>query len=1595
MAFLMLYVCASHAQTASFTVSQNTKCVPSTATLTNTSIGTVVAVDWDFGDNSTHYTQLSPSPQHPYDNPGVYVITLIVTFAGNVKDTAKQVIEVYTKPIFTFFAADDSICAGESIQFTSAIAQSNGIRSYFWDFGDGLSSSQASPLHYYNNNVTRKYNVSLTVVDTNGCDSIVSFDNYIAVGRTPQADFTTTDTFFCVGNNAALVHFTNTSADVDSNTYIWDFGDNSMSYAKSPTHTYVIGNQPASYDITLIARSPYGCADTVTYKNKIRIGAYTPHISVSDTIFCYLPASVLLMGLDAGATYTWTIDTNKYISTNKGITYEYYDRGEKTIYLTAVSSEGCIGYDTVHIHIYKQDTAKIQIDMDGCFPDFEFTFTNATQYLYNDDFGMEQVLWMVENRSDTVRGDTAKTHYNHYISCLYPKTVFAIVTTPYGCVLPLAMETYCIDAPVVSWNAITDSTDLCGPHEVCFYNFYRFYRYERDSMDMNLTIYWDYEHNLDDTAMLYHFSYYDTICHYYDTGEYVMCVFIEDTCLIYREESFEFGYKPLVNFSYNFVQDCYSDFAFDVNLYDSVDANGNLVARTKHNRYWWFDPDHPDEVVLVDGPKVTVPHLGLQRLGVLTTHYNCPSDTVIHDSVAYICPPGIDYNATLPAASDYILCDTTKLLFQPVYYPLGDATSSQWYFGDDTILAQQTTTGLIPSDSAVTFDFRQTKNNALYTQRGYFVNTLIAINDDSVDIYSPTYNRCKYCEDTAFKAVIISVAEPSVSDSLNVCRGTRCVLYDSSICNSSFLYWGFKLVNTQDVTDVIKLDTIRMKNKIRHELNSSLLKGGTTYQGLIYDEDSVGCERAYPVNLFIHPSSKPAFKSSTDSIDFHTRQEVFCANSPDTFYLKDESYTEAPYDSTVITNRRWIIFDDTSYAANPVFVSDTNAGYYNVRLTITNEYDCESTINSLGYILIKRVFPEFIPDKHVICNTDDVIFTNNSYVDPSDDSNFVCLWDFGDSTTLVTIGNAKVKHHYSYQPGMDTIIVSLTVTCADIDCYEMYFDTIYMSNITALFTDTGHVYPCPGSVGRTITFQDSSMGDVEWWKWNFGDSVSGSANEVAGMDMDTVIHHYSHAGYYDITLIVRDNIGCYDTLYMPQYVFIDGPIGDFAYAPLSGCTPLDVVFTPSITNADTFMVNPDGANVIVKGGSMVYDTCSFTYTLPKPYVPYFYLIKWTNHNGKMEQCIYEWRGKDTIWAIQLDADYLSDSLYCPYDPVQLINISTTDPVSAGIDSVWWDFGNGSTSNNYHGTTMYSQGGDYNVSMHVYAKQCDSVVTQTVHVAALPMLEFLPDTISDCGMSEAEFRLQDSTYADSISHYEWLFADGDKSTDYPCQRSFSSSGSYSYEVHVTFAGTECTAIYYDTVNVINLPPPVAEFDATPWVCKYGDPIQFTDLSTAFAGGIKSWYWDFDDNQTDTIPNPSHTYVGVSGEFNVMLKVIDAYDCEDTVIHPVTVLAGLDFPNIYTPDGVCEGLPCVFKPLSDNGYFDQFSMTIYNRWGGIVWKSNCNAPNCPDYDNSFWWDGKDLHGNRVADGVYYWVAKAVPMSGKDAIILNGSVTVVNGE
>ncbi|SDT39673.1 gliding motility-associated C-terminal domain-containing protein [Mucilaginibacter mallensis] len=110
--------------------------------------------------------------------------------------------------------------------------------------------------------------------------------------------------------------------------------------------------------------------------------------------------------------------------------------------------------------------------------------------------------------------------------------------------------------------------------------------------------------------------------------------------------------------------------------------------------------------------------------------------------------------------------------------------------------------------------------------------------------------------------------------------------------------------------------------------------------------------------------------------------------------------------------------------------------------------------------------------------------------------------------------------------------------------------------------------------------------------------------------------------------------------------------------------------------------------------------------------------------------------------------------------------------------------------------------------------------------------------------------------------------------YPKNPVIYSSGSYSVIVTVfnptadVCGSTETIELDYTISN-----PPVAKFSVDK-PC-FGDSTQFTDQTVA-SNTIKSWLWNFGDNQQSTLQNPAHKYLK-PGNYNVSLTVTDIDSC----------------------------------------------------------------------------------------------------------------------
>lgn len=108
------------------------------------------------------------------------ILKLVIAAFFMVIVSCEEVVEVDTKPVAAFKVNEDDIEEGNSAIFTDLSFDEDGsIASWNWDFGDGESSTEQSPVHLYS--AIGEYEVFLTVTDDGGQSNANDFSKLISV----------------------------------------------------------------------------------------------------------------------------------------------------------------------------------------------------------------------------------------------------------------------------------------------------------------------------------------------------------------------------------------------------------------------------------------------------------------------------------------------------------------------------------------------------------------------------------------------------------------------------------------------------------------------------------------------------------------------------------------------------------------------------------------------------------------------------------------------------------------------------------------------------------------------------------------------------------------------------------------------------------------------------------------------------------------------------------------------------------------------------------------------------------------------------------------------------------------------------------------------------------------------------------------------------------------------------------------------------------------------------------------------------------------------------------------------------------------------
>lgn len=1605
--FVMCVFCvlngSIYAQTADFTADTTKGCVPMQVSFTDLSSGNPVAWEWDMGDGSSHiYIQ---NPTFVYNHPGTYDVTLTVTYADNSKKlkTIKNYITASSGPYVNFSSDITTACQYQSITFSDTVIPGGAnVKSLLWDFGDGGTSTQNNPGYSYRD--AGQYKVSLTAYNQMGCATKTEKVSYVTIYPNPVADFMA-DSVFCVqsASETKSVNFVNNSSNFISS--LWQFHDGTTSTQTNPTKVFGIGD----HDVTLIVTSDKGCKDTLKKSDYISVHIFNADFTVSDTIVCDTNTQITFYGL-YGVQYTWSFgDGANGIGMKPNHTYQ--KSGKYTVSLYATSSLGC--KDTVvkvnYISVYDSISPVIIIrDTLHCDTNAIITFKNKTIYASTDDRGFGKTVWDVKGDSSILLlGDSVTYSYGQY-GIWGAK---AYITTPYGCKLPMAIDSVKI-IPFRPLIAIDRYPGGCAPLPV-----------NAGVRDLNFPIIhskWRWG-NGDSTLVNGDIASYT----YNDTGIFNVEVIATSSqgCVNNSATFLMIGFKPLCSFTSTATQACKSQFRMPVVAYDSLDDLGNLVGDAPANAWFWNHNGRDITLNVGNYNEISFYDTGLVTYATLVcAHYYCLSDTVTKSIQAYVCPPiaridsisypymSINYNPYL-----HPNCNKFPMLPDNVNGSIG-ANLFRWNFGNDydsTAIGGSNFKGDTSSLRNPPYQYKY--GPYLEEKDGNVYIMLIAVNDNTT-----IYNACGYCEDTVTALIRISVADMRLritdQDSVlieDICQNQEVYFWDSSFCTSRLTNWGLRISDSLHPS-VYLLDTVinyfvntydsvnDTPLSIRKRIPFHFSDYGV-YYAYLYNADTILCGRDK------NKSDSPVMEYYYDTLDLrmdtlrlvvYPRSVPDCAvPSPvcadDTVVFSDLSYTPSPFNNFSIKEYLWTSAGQSDTASMPKFVYHSG-GKYDVSLRVINEKGCDSTRVFLDKITVFDLNAYFSKSTSTACNHELVSFRNLSNSVPTLSLSY--FWDFNGEDTA-TSRNAQYAFH------VDTskwVYITLTAYDEMIGCVDVYRDSVYIRRIYADFDANENRAACPT---LQCYFSDQSSTDsIVSWEWDFGDTLS-MANTSP---LQNPSHNYAFAGSYDVRLIVTDNIGCVDTILKENYVVVNGPYGYFDVHPTSGCYPLTVAFSCNFINVDTLMIITGDGNTLISDDTT--KSFSFTYQNPGPYIPSMRLIKWVydSLSGEWIRCVQNFWNYDTVWAIQVMPNFLTDSIYCQKLPIIFKNL--TDTMHAAIyppslfneAKFYWHYGEGDwDSLHFDGNTSYDTSGIYDVSLKVVIRGCTATLTKSIQVFDFPdVITSVSDTAA-CDSVWVEFT------ADSLSgletSFDWVFHDGEAAKGNPVKHLFTSTGTYPYSLTLTFFDTKCIKTYLDSLDVFAWISPTADFiiqnkdgrditDNEDIGIKATESAYFVDQSQSYDGQIVRWIWDYGDLSQDTLFQSItlfHSYTTTSGIVKVKLYVIDENGCESAMEHLLLVLEALRFPNVFTPNN--DGVNDYFFPIEVVGYFLDFEMIIYNRWGAKVWERRCGGNNCPDYNNeNFWWDGKIQNGKDASEGVYYWVVTALPKSQKTTFILHGSVS-----
>jgi gliding motility-associated-like protein len=246
-------------------------------------------------------------------------------------DSETITITVNPNPVVDCSDVTDSYLGAET-GFNPVVTVGTPPFEYFWQFGDGGSSTDESPTNLYGS--TGQYDASVEVTDTFGCSTVCDVVVDIVLPPYVYGGFEMDVDNQCGNTN---VQFTDTS-EGNPTSWFWDFGDGiGTSTDQNPTYDY---NGVGPYTVTLAASNGV-FTDTVVMPNAIEPFIIpTAAFYSSDSVVCDSSAIRFFDTSIHATSWEWDFG-NGFTSNLQNPAHDFNDAGTYYVTMTAYSEDGC------------------------------------------------------------------------------------------------------------------------------------------------------------------------------------------------------------------------------------------------------------------------------------------------------------------------------------------------------------------------------------------------------------------------------------------------------------------------------------------------------------------------------------------------------------------------------------------------------------------------------------------------------------------------------------------------------------------------------------------------------------------------------------------------------------------------------------------------------------------------------------------------------------------------------------------------------------------------------------------------------------------------------------------------------------------------------------------------------------------------------------------------------------------------------------------------------------------------------------------------------------------------------------------------------